>query len=150
MKVLGLAALAVIVCFSQHAHAAEFTSIMQADFLFEIVDGPISDATGIPVGTEIDFRANGPITFEFDDSDPVATTLPFTNATGVLPGVSPTEFLPYNISPNVNFVGGELTNIVRVGGDIVSAQVSDLRMEWELTGTPLGVRLYGDQSRDFN
>ena len=55
-------------------------------------------------------------------------------------------FLPHQISPNLGFLGGNLTNIVRdSSGFITSATVEDLSMRWELTGTPgggCGVRLF--------
>lgn len=89
---------------------------------------------GLNVGDIIPFRAIGVLNFELDDSGgPGATSMAFTNVTGVLDGVSPAAFLPFSISPNVSFVGGSLDSIVRDGGGaITSAFVNDLRMFWRM------------------
>ncbi|MDG3004640.1 PEP-CTERM sorting domain-containing protein [Paludisphaera mucosa] len=121
-----------------------FTSHIIADFEFSLVAGtPFNprpfDSPPIP------FQAVGDLTFELAASlnDPGATTVPFVNATGVLQGVYPMIYGPFTISPNVAFIGGELTNIVRDGGgEVVSADVTGLSMEWELVGPNYG-RLYG-------
>lgn len=132
-----------------------FRNLIRADFEFEVVDGPLSSLTGIPAGAVIPFTALGYMEFTLADAPSNATTIPFVDATGELPGVSPSAFQPFAIRP-IEFVGGELTNIVRNGsGDIVSADVSNLVMFWEMTGTPaiLGgqeVRLYGTTPLDFN
>src|SRR6266850_2087368 len=48
-----------------------------------------------------------------------------------------TPFIPYVISPDLQFIGGELTNIVRDGsGNVISADVIDLSMRWTMVGTP--------------
>ena len=136
--------------------ALVFSSIFQADFEFEVVDGPLSAIDGVNVGDVLPFRAVGPIEFTLDDSVPGATTMPFTNATGTLTGVAPASFLPFEITPDVQFVGGSLDNIVRDGGgQIVSADVVNLRMLWEMSGNPAilmgaDVLLYGTDPLDFN
>ena len=141
---------------SQVNAALVFSSTVQADFEFEIVDGPLSAIDGVNAGDIIPFRAIGPLEFTLDDSVPGATSMPFTNATGILTGVSPAPFLPFEITPNVQFVGGSLDNIVRDGGgQIISADVVDLSMLWEMSGNPaiLGgadVLLYGTDPLDFN
>ena len=136
------------------AEPLSFTRTVIADFEFNLLaNSPIypfpTDSGFIP------FRAIGDITFVLDASlnDPTATTVPFVNATGILTGVPPSAFLPFTISPNVQFLGGMLTNIVRDGtGTILSADVKDLNMEWELIGQgPLsGVRLYGTVGLPFS
>ena len=69
----------------------------------------------------------------------MASTVPFTNVTGQLQGTppSPPNLLPHFISPNVMFVGGDLTNIVRdMSGEVLSAKVDNLEMQWEFVGLP--------------
>ncbi len=133
-----------------------FISTLQADFEFEVVDGPLSAIVGINVGDILPFRAVGSLEFTLDDSVPGASSMAFTNATGTLTGVSPGPFLPFEITPDVEFVGGSLDNIVRNGGgQIVSANVVNLRMLWEMSGNPaiLGgadVLLYGSDPLEFN
>ena len=136
--------------------ALTFSSTFQADFDFEVVDGPLSAIDGINVGDVIPFSAIGALEFTLDDSVPGATSMPFTNATGTLTGVAPAPFLPFEITPDVQFVGGSLDNIVRdVGGQIISADVVDLRMLWEMSGNPAilmgtDVLLYATDPLDFN
>lgn len=132
-----------------------FTSNMQADFDFEVVDGPLSAIDGITAGDVIPFSAVGPLEFTLDDSVPGATSMAFTNVTGTLTGISPGAFMPFEITPDAQFVGGSLDNIVRTGGVITSADVVDLRMLWEMSGTPaiLGgqdVLLYTTDPLAFN
>ncbi len=82
----------------------------------------------------------GSLTFVLDPSlnDPTKTTVPFTSVTGTLTGVLPSGFLPYTISPDLQFLGGELTNIVRdSSGNVISADVSDLSMRWDLVSPSL-------------
>ena len=108
------------------------------------------------MGDVLPFRAIGNLEFTLDDSVPGATSMPFTNATGTLTGIAPDAFLPFQITPDVQFVGGLLDNIVRDGGgQIISADVVDLEMLWELSGNPaiLGgeeVLLYATDPLDFN
>src|SRR5262249_19771999 len=107
-------------------------------------DTPLNPGPTTPF---IPFEAIGTLTFQLDPSlnDPsMPTTVPFTNFTGLLPGVSPPPFLPFSISPNVQFVGGDLTNIVRDGsGHVTSADVTNLSAFWQLIG-PGGIRLFSD------
>lgn len=127
--------------------AIVFSNDFKADFRFTVVDGPLGPQLG--VGTVLDFDARGPLTFTLDDSVPNATTMNFTNVTGILNVVSPTNFIPSTISPNVQFVGGQLTGIVRgPGGVITAGNVTNLRMRWEMiSGT---TRLYTKDSLAFN
>lgn len=76
-------------------------------------EGPLGGA-GFPTDIFIPFQAVGNLLFGLDDSlnNSAVTTVPFTNVTGVLDGVAPLPFLPYQISP-IEFVGGSLNNIVR-------------------------------------
>ncbi|MCA9131060.1 MAG: hypothetical protein KDB22_28445 [Planctomycetales bacterium] len=136
--------------------ALVFSSTLQADFEFEVVDGPLSAISGINAGDILPFRALGSLEFTLDDSVPGATSMAFTDVTGTLTGVSPGPFLPFEITPDVQFVGGSLDDIVRDGGgQIVSANVVGLQMLWEMTGNPaiLGgadVLLYGTDPLEFN
>lgn len=129
-----------------------FTRRVVADFEFSLVAGtPFNPG---PVDTPfIPFQAIGDLTFELDPAinDPSApTTVPFLDATGVLQGTKPTDFGPFTISPNVAFLGGELTDIVRDGsGEVISANVRGLLMEWELVGPAFG-RLYGTAGLNFD
>lgn len=128
-----------------HAEQLTFTQDFIADFQFSLLGGtPINPGPTTPF---IDFQAFGALKFTFDASlnDPsMPTTVPITGFSGVLDGVFPNFLLPYTISPNVAFVGGELTDIVRDGnGEVTSANIKDLAAFWELIG-PGGLRLYGD------
>jgi hypothetical protein len=134
------------------AESTTFTRTIVADFEFSLVAG--TDFNPGPVDSPfIAFQAVGDLTFQLDASlnDPsLPTTVPFLNATGVLQGTMPLDFGPFTISPNVAFLGGELTNIVRDGsGEVISADVRDLLMEWELIGPGFG-RLYGKVGLDFD
>ena len=125
-----------------------FDLAVVADYEFALLSStPLNPGEGMT--PFIPFQAKGVLTFSLDEdaiNDPSATTVPFTDVTGVLDGVSPVPFLPHQISPNLGFLGGNLTNIVRdSSGFITSATVEDLSMLWELTGTPGGgpaVRLF--------
>ena len=82
------------------------------------------------------FQAFGPLTFSLSDdvADPTKSTAPFTNVTGQLDAGT-----AFYISPNLEFIGGDLTNIVRDGGgNILSATVDNLSMRWEMVVDPLG------------
>ncbi|WP_165250945.1 PEP-CTERM sorting domain-containing protein [Paludisphaera soli] len=135
-----------------HAEMTTFTRRVVADFEFSLVAGtPFNPG---PVDSPfIPFQAVGDLTFRLDPSLNDAsqpTTVPFLDATGVLQGTKPLDFGPFTISPNVAFLGGELTNIVRDGsGEVISADVRDLLMEWELVGPGFG-RLYGRVGLDFD
>ena len=116
-----------------HAGDLTFTQSFVANFDFDVLGGtPINPgpATGFQP-----YEAIGALTFTLDSSinDPSQTTVPFTNVTGTLNGVYPSSLVPYTISPDVQFIGGDLTNIVRNGsGNVISADVSDLSMRWDL------------------
>ena len=128
-----------------------FTQTFVADFEFTLLaGGPLN---GGPMDLTLPFQAVGDLTFTLapslnDPSQP--TTVPFTNLTGILNGTAPTGFLPYTISPNVQFLGGALTDIVRdLDGNVTSANIVNLTSLWELIG-PNGIRLYGDAGLDFS
>ncbi len=116
-----------------HAGDVTFTQNVVADFEFDILGG-----TPINPGGDTGFQpyeAAGALTFTLGPAinDPNQTAVAFTNVTGTLDGVFPTSLLPYTISPDVQFLGGELTNIVRDGnGNVISGDVSDLSMRWDL------------------
>ncbi len=160
MKTLPLAFFLLAVSFHGNActsHAAlVFSSALQADFEFEVVEGPLSEIDGVNVGDILFFRAIGSLEFTLDDSVTGATSMAFTNVTGTLTGVAPTAFLPFELTPEVEFVGGSLDDIQRDGeGEITSARVAGLQMLWEMAGTPaiLGgdeVLLYSTDPLEFN
>jgi hypothetical protein len=138
------------------AELLTFTRTVVADYEFSLLGGtPLNPGPTTPF---LPFRAVGELTFELDPSlnDPsMPATVPFVGATGILQGVppSPAATLPHTISPNVAFLGGSLTNIVRDGdGEVISADVSDLSMEWELIGTSPGfpVRIYSRGGLPFS
>ncbi len=109
-----------------------FTQDFDARFQFNVLD----PNTGMPTGW-VNYEAAGALTFTIDSAinDPTQTTVQITNVTGTLASVYPSPlFGPYVISPDKAFLGGELTNIVRDGsGNLVSADVSDLAMQWYLS-----------------
>lgn len=114
----------------------QFTVTLQADYEFNLLGGTILNP-GPDTGF-LPFRALGDVTFTLAGSlnDPTQTTVPFVNMSGVLDGIppSPPFSLPHVISPNLEFLGGTLTNIVRDGsGEVVSADVSNLESRWTLT-----------------
>ena len=111
-----------------------FTQGFVANFDFHLLTG-----TSIYSGPDygyLPYEAVGSITFTLDTTsltDPSQTTIGITNAVGNFTGVPPLWLGPYSIDPNIQFLGGELTNIVRDGsGNITSAKVSNLSMQWEL------------------
>jgi PEP-CTERM motif len=115
-----------------------FTQDFDANFQFNV----LNPSTGAPTGW-VNYEAAGALTFTIDSAinDPSQTTVQILNVTGVLSSVYPSPVLgPYTISPDVAFLGGELTNIMRDGsGNLVSADVSDLAMQWSLTAGPVYV-----------
>ena len=117
-----------------------FTLPIRANWEFKILGG--TDFNPGPETEYIPFGALGSLTFELDASlndASMPTTVPFVNVTGRLDGIapSPPNLLPLFISPNPQFFGGELTNIVRDASDeVVSADVSKLEMQWELIALP--------------
>jgi hypothetical protein len=152
--ILGIAAVLASTA-SVHATPTTFTVDVQADFQFSLLGGtPLNPGPTTPF---VPFRAIGDLTFTLDPSlnDLAATTVPFTSVTGVLQGVPPSlpVTLPYNLSPNLEFLGGDLTNIVRdISGNVVSADVTDLSMRWVLVGlSPLfPVTLYTQVGLPFD
>ncbi len=120
------------------AESLSFTEQFVANFDFQLLGGTVINPG--PATPFIPFEAIGSLTFVLDPSlnDPTKTTVPFTSVTGTLTGVLPAGFLPYTISPDLQFLGGELTNIVRdSSGNVISADVSDLSMRWDLVSPAL-------------
>ena len=112
------------------AESLTFTEQFVANFDFQLLGGTVINPG--PTTPFIPFEAMGGLTFVLDPSinDPTKTTVPFTSVTGTLTGVLPAGFLPYTISPDLRFLGGELTNIVRdSSGNLISANVTDLSMK---------------------
>ena len=145
----------MIVPAAVHADPTTFTVMVQADFELSLLGNtPLNPGPATPF---LPFRAVGDLTFTLDPSlnDPTATTVPFVDVTGVLQGVPPSVpiTLPHTISPDLQFLGGELTNIVRDGsGHVVSADVTDLSMRWTLVGTnpAFPVTLYTQDGLPFD
>ena len=134
------------------AGGVSFTETLVANFEFSLLGGTVINPG--PTTPFIPFEAIGSLTFVLDPSinDPSQpTTVPFTDVTGVLNGVSPPPFLPYTISPDVQFLGGDLTNIVRDSkGAVISADVSDLSMRWDMIGTPSNLTLFTKDGLPFD
>ncbi len=132
---------------STSAEDTTFVLPIRADYELNVLGGtslnPGPDTGYLP------FRAQGDMTFVLDASlnnPAMPTTVPFLSVTAQLTGLppSPPAFLPHILSPNVAFFGGNLTNIVRdAAGEVTSADVDNLQMQWELLGQgPLtGIRL---------
>ena len=152
--------LAAVVAFAfaaaTQAAPLSFTSPVIADYEFSILGGtPLNPGPTTPF---IPFRATGDLTFQLSPSlnDPSRpTSVPFTGLSGVLQGVppSPDFTLPHTISPNLEFVGGTLANIVRdANGEVVSADVVGLNARWELVGQSpaFPVRLYTQDGLPFD
>jgi hypothetical protein len=135
-----------------HAGSLTFTDNLVANFEFSLLGGTVINPG--PTTPFIPFEAIGSLTFTVNSSinDPSQpTTVPFTNVTGILSGVSPPPFLPYTISPDLQFLGGELTNIVRDShGNVISAEISDLSMRWDMVGTPFGLTLFTKDGLPFD
>jgi hypothetical protein len=128
-----------VVVSSAQAAVLTFTSTVQADYEFSLIGGtPLNPGPTTPF---IPFRAFGNLTFELSPllNDPsLPTSVPFVDVEGELDGIppSPPPTLPHVISPNLEFIGGDLINIVRDGsGNVVSADVSGLEMRWTLVGS---------------
>ena len=129
-----------------------FTQDFVANFDFDLLGGtPINPG---PATGYLPYQADGSITFTLDTTtltDPSQTTIAITNAVGSFTGVPPLWLGPYSISPNIQFIGGELTNIVRDGsGTITSADVTDLSMQWELVAGGGAVVIYSDGGLPFS
>jgi hypothetical protein len=133
-----------LICLATWSAAAKadplmFTTEVQADFELSLLGGtPLNPGPTTPF---LPFRAIGNLTFQLDpllNSPSQPTTVPFVDVTGVLQGTPPSlpVTLPFTISPNLQFLGGSLTNIVRdASGHVVSADVTDLEMRWDLVST---------------
>jgi hypothetical protein len=154
MRFRTLFVLAALASFPGLAHAGglTFTETFVADFEFSLLGNTEIN----PGGTTpfIPFEAIGKLTFTLDPSinDPSQpTTVQFTGVSGSLSGVSPAGFLPYVISPNLQFIGGELTNIVRdAGGNVISGNVVDLSSRWTMVGTPGNLTLFTKDGLPFD
>jgi hypothetical protein len=137
------------------AEMLTFTSRVVANYDLSLLGGtPLNPGPTTPF---IPFQAVGDLTFQLAPSlnDPSATTAPFVNVTGMLQGVppSPADTLPHFISPDVQFLSGSLTNIVRdANGNVISADVSDLSSRWELVSTSpsFPVTLYTQEGLPFS
>jgi len=118
------------------AEETSFTVTLRANYDFNILGDTVLNPG--PDSGYIPFTAVGDYTFTLDPSlnDPSEpTTVPFVNVTGKLQGTSPAAFLPHFITPEVQFVGGALTEIVRdTNGEVISANVTNLEMQWEMVG----------------
>jgi hypothetical protein len=154
MRYRTLICVAALLSFPGLVRASDltFTQTFVANFEFDLLPN-----TAINPGPEsgfIPFEAIGSLTFTLDPSlnDPShPTTVPFTNVTGLLNGVSPPSYLPYTISPDVQFLGGDLTNIVRDGsGNVTSANITDLSMRWDMIAGGGSVTLFTKDGLPFN
>lgn len=134
MRLRSLIVVAALLLVPGFARAGNltFTQEFDANFQFNVFD----PSTGAPTGW-VNYEAAGALTFTIDSAinDPSQTTVQILNVTGTLASVYPSPVLgPYTISPDLAFLGGELTNIVRDGsGNLISADVSDLAMQWSLS-----------------
>jgi hypothetical protein len=135
------------------ARAADltFSQYFIADFEFDVLGN-----TPINPGGDTGFQpyqAAGYLTFTLDPSlnhPSQPTTVPFTSVTGTLDGVYPQSLLPYTISP-VQFVGGDLTNIVRDGsGNVIGGNVSGLSMTWDLIADGGALTLFTTDGLPFD
>lgn len=135
-----------------HAGPLSFTQNFVADFELSFLAGtplnPGPDATPF-----IPSRATGDLTFVFDPAlnDPSRpTTVAITSVTGTLTGESPGFLLPFSLTPDLEFLHGSLTNIVRdASGEVTSADVTDLQMRWRIDG-PGGLTLFTLDGLPFN
>lgn len=154
MRFRTLICIAALLSFPGLVRASDltFTESFIADFQFNLLANTVINPG--PASGWIPFEAIGSLTFTLDPSlnDPShPTTVPFTNVRGSLAGVSPPPFLPYVISPDLQFIGGDLTNIVRDGsGNVTSASITDLSMRWTMVGTPFDLTLFTADGLPFN
>jgi hypothetical protein len=128
-----------------------FTQDFVAKFDFNLL-GDTSINNG-PATGYLPYEAVGSITFTLDAAinDPTKTTVAITNAVGSFTGVPPLPLGPFTISPNIQFLGGELTDIARDGsGHITSADVTNLSMQWELVAFGGAIVIYSDGGLPFN
>ncbi len=153
MQIRAMIAAAMIVALPTlvQAGSVTFTENFVADFDFNVLGG-----TSINPGPESGFvlyQAVGALTFTVNSSinDPGATTVPITNVQGTLTGDFPGTSNPFTISPDLQFLTGDLTSIVRDGsGNIISANVSDLSMRWTLVAFGGALMLYTLDGLPFN
>jgi hypothetical protein len=119
-----------------------FTNELRANFTFTPVDGNVLGLDTDP----LNFTALGALTFNLSDID--SNTMAFTDVTGGFTVTGPVGFEGAQLGP-FQFDSGQLQNIVRDGGNnIISANVVDLRMFWEMEFA--GLRLYTKDSLPFN
>jgi PEP-CTERM motif len=126
------------------ASSLTFTETFLANFEFDVLGGtPINPG---PASGFQPYAAIGSLTFTFDSSlnDPSQpTTVPITDVTGTLNGLYPSSLVPFTISPDRQFLSGDLTDIVRdSSGNVISANVSDLAMQWDLVAFGGGLTLF--------
>jgi len=103
MRYRTLICVAALLSFPGLVRASDltFTENFVANFQFQLLGGTVINPG--PTTPFIPFEAIGSLTFTLDPSlnDPSQpTTVPFTNVTGLLAGVSPAAIPPYTISPD--------------------------------------------------
>jgi hypothetical protein len=153
MRIRALIGVAIFVAAPALVRAGDvtFTENFVANFQFDVLGGtPIN--SGIATGF-VPYQAVGALTFTLDSSvdDPSATTVPITDVTGMLTGDFPGSSTPFTISPDVQFLSGDLTNITHDGsGHITSADVTDLSMRWDLVAYSGALVLYTLDGLPFN
>ena len=139
LRLIGVTLLGALF-FSVPANGAivfETQILAEFDVLFYST-GPLAGAVqdaGFPLDIPIAAKALGVMQFTIDDITAGTTTANIQNAVslGRLQGFAPGPF--FSISPNVQFVGGTLNNIQQVGGVVVSADVVNLEMFWDMVLT---------------
>ena len=151
IRVMVCVAMLILVPLPVRAGDVTFTENFVANFEFDVLGGtPIN--SGGPTGF-IPYQAVGALTFTLDPSidAPGATTVPIKDATGMLTGDFPGTTTPFTISPDVQFLSGDLTNITRdMSGHITSADVTNLSMRWDLIAYGGGLVLYTLDGLPFN
>ena len=119
-----------------------FTNALRANFTFTPVEGNVLD---LPTDA-LNFTAVGALTFSLSDID--STSMAFTDVTGGFDVTGPVGFEGAQLGP-FQFESGQLQDIVLDGGNnIISANVVDLRMFWEMEFN--GLRFYTKDSLPFN
>ena len=147
-----LSLLAVVGVTSVGRADVDFVFDVRADFELSLLGG-----TTLNPGAATDFypfEAYGQLTFSLDDSIlTLPTSAPFTGLTGQLDGYDAIlTNQGFSISPNLEFLGGDLTNIVWNGADITSATVSNLTSRWTLVSGqgPTQLNLFTNAGLPFN
>jgi hypothetical protein len=154
MRIRTLICVAAFLSFTGQALASDliFSQTFVANFEFDLLGGTVINPG--PESGFIPFEAIGNLTFTLDPSlnnPSQPTTVPFTNVTGLLTGVSPPPFLPYTISPDVQFIGGDLTNIMRDRtGNVTFADITDLSMRWDMIAGGGSLTLFTTDGLPFN